>query len=162
MRRVYRILAYLVAAGVVVQAMAIVYGVAGLAKWINAGGVFDKATAESDAAFPEVLGFAVHGINGTIVIPVLTLALLVCSFFAKVHRSVRWAALVLLLVFVQINLGFAGPDLPALGALHGLNALALFSVAFYTGCRARAGAPDAKNATGAKDAAEAVPSATRA
>lgn len=141
MRKAYRILAYVIAAEIVVQAMAMVFGVAGLEKWVAEGGVYDMATRESDQApFPEVVGFMVHGINGSIVIPVLALLLFICSFFAKVPRSVRWAGLVLLLVIVQVNLGFAGPDLPALGALHGLNALALFTVALYTARRARSAA----------------------
>jgi heme A synthase len=143
MRKAYRIVAYLIAAEVVVQAMAMVFGIAGLDKWIAGGGVFDKAVMESDQApFPELVGIIVHGINGSIVIPVLALVLLVCSFFAKIPRSVRWAALVLLLVVVQVNLGYAAPDLPVLGALHGLNALALFTTTLYTARRARAVTPD--------------------
>lgn len=138
MKRVYQVLAYLVAAGVVVQAMAIVYGISGLSKWVSNGGVFDKAALESeDAAFPEVTGLAVHGINGSMIIPALALVLFVCAFFAKIPRGVRWAGLVLALVVVQINLGFAGPGVPALGALHGLNALALFTAALVTARRVR-------------------------
>jgi hypothetical protein len=144
MRKAYRILAYLIAAEVVVQAMAMVFAIAGLDKWITNGGVFDKAVMESDQApFPEVVGIMVHGSNGSIVIPALALLLLVFSFFAKVPRAVRWAGLVFLLVVVQVNLGYAGPDIPALGALHGLNALALFTAALYTARRARAVPPSA-------------------
>jgi heme A synthase len=138
MRKAYRVLAYLIAAEVAVQAMAMVYGIAGLDKWISDGGVFDMATRQNDdSAFPEAVGFMIHGINGSLIIPVLALALLVLSFFAKVPNGVRWAGLVLLLVVIQINLGFAGPGVPLLGALHGLNALALFAVAFHTARRAR-------------------------
>jgi heme A synthase len=144
MRKAYRILAYLIAAEVVVQAMAMVFAIAGLDKWIANGGVFDKAVMESDQApFPEVVGIIVHGINGSIVIPVLALLLLICSFFAKLPRAVRWAGLVFLIVVVQVSLGYAGPDIPALGALHGLNALALFTTALYTARRARAATPSA-------------------
>jgi len=147
MKTVYRVLAYLVAAGVVVQAMAIVYGVSGLYKWISDGGVFDKATLENkDADFPETVGLAVHGLNGSLIIPLVALALFVCSFFAKVPRGVRWAGFVLLLVVIQVNLGFAAPGLPALGALHGLNALALFTAALVAGRRARVTAVSAAEA----------------
>lgn len=136
MRKVYKVLAYLVAAEVAVQAMAMVFAVAGLGKWVNEGGVFDKAVFESEQSpFPEVVGFIVHGINGSMVIPAIALALLVVSFFAKIPGGVKWAGIVLLLVAVQVTLGFAGHDLPALGALHGLNALALFGTAFYTARR---------------------------
>jgi len=41
------------------------------------------------------------------------------------------------LVIVQGQLGGLGHDFPWAGALHGLNALALFSVALYAGRRLR-------------------------
>ncbi len=138
MRRIYTVLAYVVAAGVVIQAAAIAYGVAGLGKWVDGGGVFDKSVMESDQTpFPEIVGIMVHGLNGGIVIPVVALLLLISSFFAKVPGGIKWAGLVVLLVIIQVNLGFAGHDIPALGGLHGLNALLLFSAALYTARRVR-------------------------
>ena len=71
------------------------------------------------------------------IIPLLALLLLVFSFFAKVPGGVKWAAIVLLLVVVQATLGIAGHSVPFLGALHGLNALLLFTAAIYTGLRVR-------------------------
>ncbi len=143
MKSLYRVLAYLVAAEVVVQAMLMVYAIAGLGKWVDNGGVFDKSVQESgQSPFGEFVGFIIHGINGTIVIPVLALLMLVCSFFTKIPGAVKWASLVFLLVVVQVNLGYAGPGVPALGALHGLNALALFTAALYTARRARVVAPN--------------------
>lgn len=141
MRTVYKVFAYLIAAEVVVQAMAIVYAIAGLGKWVNSGGVFDKAVMESDEMpFPEIVGIIVHGINGSIVIPVIALILLILSFFTKVRGAAKWAGLVLLLVIVQGNLGYLGHEVPAVGALHGLNALLLFSTAIYAGRRVRSAA----------------------
>jgi hypothetical protein len=138
MRSVYKVIAFVVAAEVVLQAMAMVYAVAGEAKWVMAGGVLDKAVIESrEFVFPEVLGFAIHSINGMFIIPLLALLLLISSFFAKVPGGVRWAGLVLVLVVVQVILGLSGPSIPALGALHGFNALGLFSAAIYTGLRVR-------------------------
>lgn len=148
MRTVYKVLAFVVAAEVVIQAMAMVYAVAGEGKWVMEGGVLDKAVIESrEFVFPEVLGYAVHGINGSIVVPLVALALLVTSFFAKTPGGVKWAGLVLLLVAAQASLGFAGHSIPVLGALHGLNALLLFSTAVYTGLRVRraASAPAAES-----------------
>src|SRR5689334_4596793 len=143
MKSVYKVLAYLVAAEVVVQAMAIVYAVAGLGKWVDQGGVFDKSVMESDgSAFPEDVGFLVHGLNGMIIVPVIALLLLISSFFAKVPHGARWAGLVFGLVLAQGLLGGFGHGLPALGALHGLNALALFTAALYTARRARQVAPE--------------------
>jgi heme A synthase len=131
-------LAYLVAAEVVVQAMVMVFAIAGLGKWVEDGGVFDKATMESDQSpFPEVVGFMIHGLNGMMIIPLIALLLLISSFFARIPGAVKWAALVLLLVVVQISLGLFGHVIPALGALHGLNALLLFSTAVYTARRRR-------------------------
>ena len=143
MRKVYRVLAFLVAIEVALQAMFIVYGDAGLGLWIeNDGGVVDKATFETafesgEAPFPEFQAFILHGMNGMMVIPALALLLVIWSFFAKVPRGVAFAFGVLALVVLQVTLGLMGHSIAALGALHGLNALALFSVAAWTGIRAK-------------------------
>ena len=138
MRSVYKVLAYVLAAEVVIQAMAMVYAVAGQGKWVMEGGVLDKAVVESrEFVFPEVLGYAIHGINGAIVIPCSRWLLLVFSFFAKVPGGAKWAGLVVLLVVLQATLGIAGHSIPFLGALHGLNALLLFGAAIYSGLRVR-------------------------
>ena len=155
MRTAYRVLAYLVAAEVVVQAAAMAFGVAGLSHWVKAGGVFDRSVFDgAEQAFPEVAGFIVHGINGSIVVPALALALVVVSVFAKVPRGSTWAVAVFVLVGVQATLGFSAADLPALGALHGVNALLLFGTALFAGRRARVAAPD-------QGATEPVPSAAQ-
>ncbi|GAA2292743.1 hypothetical protein GCM10010149_45580 [Nonomuraea roseoviolacea subsp. roseoviolacea] len=141
MRVVYKVLAYLVAVEVAVQAAVMVFGDAGLGKWVGQGGVLDKTVLESEASpFPEVVGFMAHGINGMMVIPVIALLLLISSFFARVPGAVKAAGLVLLLVAVQVTLGLVGHDIPALGALHGLNALLLFSSALYAARRDRSAA----------------------
>ena len=142
MRKLYRVLAYLLVAEVVVQAGAMALGIAGLGKWVDHGGVFDSSVMESDErAFPEVVGIMVHGINGSIVVPSLALILVIVSFFAHVPGGVKWAAAVFGLVFVQVNLGFAGHDLPFAGGLHGMNALAVFAAALHTARRAKARPP---------------------
>ena len=141
MRTAYKVLAYLVAAEVAVQAMVMVWAIAGLTKWVDGGGVFDKAVIESQVTpFPEVAGILVHGINGMFVVPALALLLLIVSFFTKVRGAIKWALVVFVLVVVQTQLGFLGHDFPLAGALHGLNALALFGAAIYTGRRLRAAA----------------------
>ena len=136
MKSVYKVLAYLVAIEVVVQAMAMVFAVAGLGKWVDDGGVLDKAAMENDSlSFTGSVGFAIHGVNGMLIIPLLALLLLIASFFAKVPGGVKWAGLVLLLVVLQATLGLVAHAVPAVGALHGLNALLLFSTAIYTARR---------------------------
>jgi hypothetical protein len=140
----YKVLAYLVAAEVAVQAMVMVWAIAGLGKWVDGGGVFDKSVIESEGTpFPEVAGIIVHGINGTFVVPAIALLLLIISFFAKVRGAIKWAVIVLVLAVVQGQIGFLGHEFPLAGALHGLNAMVLFGVAFYAGRRLRAAArPD--------------------
>jgi hypothetical protein len=140
MRTAYKVLAYLVAAEVAVQAMVMVWAVAGLGKWVEGGGVFDKSVMESDGTppFPEVLGILVHGINGFFVIPALALLLLIVSFFTKVRGAIKWAVIVFVLVVVQGQLAGFGHDFPLVAALHGLNAMALFGAAIYAGRRLRA------------------------
>jgi hypothetical protein len=130
MRNAYRILAYIIAIEVVIQAMVIVYAVAGLGKWVDDGGVLDKSVMESDATpFPEVAGFAIHGINGMMVIPALALILLIVSFFVKAPGAVKMAVIVLVLVALQIALGLLGHGAPLLGALHGINAFLIVGAA---------------------------------
>jgi len=124
------------------QAMFIVYGDAGLGLWVDDGGVVDKATFENafesgEAPFPEFQAFVLHGMNGMMVIPLLALLLVISSFFAKVPRGVVFAFAVLGLVVLQVTLGLLGHSVAALGALHGVNALALFSTAAWTGIRSR-------------------------
>ncbi|MCW0213197.1 MAG: hypothetical protein OJJ54_07550 [Pseudonocardia sp.] len=130
MRTAYRVLAYVLAAEVVVQAAAIAYALFGLTTWIDGGGVLDKAAIEDESVtFTGVAGFMVHGINGQIVVPVLALALLVVAFFAHVSGGVRWAAICLGTVVVQVLLGMFAHGVPSLGILHGAVALGLFAAA---------------------------------
>jgi hypothetical protein len=44
MKQVYRVLAFLVAAGVAVQAAAVSYGMFGLIKWVELGGTLDQSS----------------------------------------------------------------------------------------------------------------------
>ena len=141
MRAVYRVLAFLVAIEVAIQAMFIVYGDAGLGLWIeNDGGVVDKATFETafesgEAPFPEFVAFIAHGMNGMFVIPGLALLLLISSFFAKVPGGVTWALITFGVVVLQVALGLFSHGLAGLGWLHGVNAMALFAVAVMAGMR---------------------------
>ena len=140
MRSAYKVLAYLVAAEVAVQAMVMVWGIAGLGKWVDGGGVLDKAVFEEAMGtggmpFSEFAGLLVHGINGMFVVPLIALVLLIVSFFTKVRGAIKWAAIVFALVVAQGQIGFLGHEFPLAGALHGLNALVLFGVALYTGRR---------------------------
>lgn len=137
MRIAYRVLAIIMFVMVGLQAAFVVWADAGLFTWISGGGVADLALLESEGTpFPEVAGFMYHGMTGMMVIPVIALALLVVSFFAKVPGAVKWAVIVVVLVALQIALGMLGHMISAMGFLHGLNALALAAAAFYAQLRA--------------------------
>src|SRR4030095_12000964 len=112
MRTVYTVLAYLVATEVAVQAMLIVWGIAGLGKWVDGGGVFDKAAMESEGTppFPEAAGITAHINNGFFVVPALALLLLIVSFFTKVRGAIKWAVIVFALVIVQVMLGISAHE----------------------------------------------------
>jgi ABC-type proline/glycine betaine transport system permease subunit len=142
MRKVYQVLAYLVALEVVVQAAVMVWGIAGLGIWVDDGGVLDKQTFEDAfeggaTPFPEFSGLMIHGMNGMMIIPILALLLLVVSFFAKVPRGIVFALAIVGLVVLQVFLGIFGHSVSISGAAHGVNALILFSVAVMAGVRAR-------------------------
>jgi uncharacterized sodium:solute symporter family permease YidK len=135
MRTVYRVLAFLLAIEVVIQAMAIAYAIAGLGKWVeNDGGVLNKQVVDADSPdFPGSGGFMTHGLNGMMIIPILVLLLLIVSFFAKVPGGVRSAVILLVLVAVQVFLGIFAHDVPYVIVLHVLNAFAIMGVAAMAG-----------------------------
>lgn len=137
MRMVYKVLAFAVAALVMVQAAAIAFGVFGLVVWIDGGGTLDAATAESDLTFPGVAGFMIHGMFGMIVIPIVAILLLITSFFAHTPGAVKWALIVVGTTVIQVGLGLAGHGVPHLGILHGITAMVLFGVAIMAGMRVK-------------------------
>jgi hypothetical protein len=143
--KAYRFFAYLIALEVIVQASAIAFGVFGESKYINDGNVVDKALVEAhDAgAFTGAPGFAIHTINGTMVVPVLALVLLVIAFFVKVPGGVKAAAIVFGLVVLQVVLGMVAHEVPALGPLHAINAFGILAMAYLAGKRASVPAPAA-------------------
>lgn len=151
MRKAYRILADIIAVAVVVQAMAMVWAIAGLFHWIDSGGgtlsssVLDS-WEDDPPDFNGSVGFMIHGILGGMVLPVIALAFLILAFFAKVPGGVKWAAIVFASVIIQMFLGYAGFDAPVVGLFHGLNAFILFSTAILA---ARTAAPASQTAMAA-------------
>ncbi|MEU5156828.1 hypothetical protein [Glycomyces sp. NPDC021274] len=143
MRVVYRILAYVIAAEVALQAAFMAYAIAGLYIWVQDGGVLDSAVLESeDVPFDEAVGFMLHGINGMMIIPVLALLLLIVSFFAKIKGGIRFAVILLLWVALQIFLGLFGHEAAIFGLFHGIVAFAVYGTAFMAGFRAKRPAPE--------------------
>lgn len=136
MRTIYRVLAFLIAALVAVQAAVMALGVFGLFAWIQGGSVLDKAAMESSTTdFAGVGGFELHGTFGMSVIPVVGLVLLVVSFFTKMTGATRFALLVLACIVGQALLGLFAHEIYWLGALHGVFAFILFACAVFAGRR---------------------------
>lgn len=133
--KVYRILAYLVAAAVAFQAASIAYALFALGSWVEKGGVLDKAAMEGGGGVGGEGGLAAHG-YGAMAVALFGLVLLITSFFAKIPGGVKWAAIVFGLIVLQWVLGFLSFGVPGLGILHGINALAILAVAMMAGMRA--------------------------
>lgn len=128
MQKAYRVLAGLIAVLVIVQAAALVFADSGFTKWIAEGNTYDQAVRDSgDVVFPELPAFIVHGMNGTILIPLVAVTLFVVSFLAKVDNGILTAGLLLAMVVLQVVLGYSSSSWPFLGALHGINALLIFA-----------------------------------
>lgn len=121
MRSVYRVLSGLITLGVVVQLAAIAAAWFLVLNDVDKGGVFDNNSRN--------WAHNLHSVVGAELIPLLAIALLVVSFFARVPGGVKWAALTFGAVVLQIVLAFAAYAVPGIGALHGLNALAVAGLA---------------------------------
>ena len=130
MRATYRILALIIAASVVVQAAFIAGAWFQVLNDAESGAVFDKNSERN-------WGHVAHGDVGIMLIPILAIALLILSFFARIPGGVKWAAITFGVVVLQIALAFLGFFVPGLGVLHGVNAFALAAVASIAARKAR-------------------------
>jgi hypothetical protein len=150
-QKAFRILNYIIAAEVMIQAAMIAWAVFGLGKYIDDGGVVNKDKIEGDKMiFDGEWGFAVHGINGSTLIPLLGLILLIVAFFAKIPGGVRFAAILFVLIIVQaFVLPIMASGAPFVGMLHGINALAILGMSITGGKMGAAAvaAPSAPSAT---------------
>jgi hypothetical protein len=120
-RSAYRAISGLILLGVVIQLAVIAAAWFLVLNDVDNGGVFDNNT--------QNWAHVTHSVVGMMVIPLLAVALLVVSFFAGVPNGVRYALFVFGAVVLQIVLAFASYSVPGLGALHGLNALAVAGLA---------------------------------
>ena len=136
MKQIYRALAYLIAAGVVVQAAAIAYAVFRMFEWVSAGGTIDKALIESEnPQIGGIAGFNLHQLVGVTILPLLALLFLISSFVARIPGGIKWALIVFAATLVQSLLGIYAHHSSAVGWLHGAMALILFSGALVSGIR---------------------------
>ena len=130
MRGAYRILAGLIAIGVVLQAAFVAAGWFTVMHDTDSGAVYDKNTGDN-------WGQVAHSTVGMMVIPVIALVLLIVSFFAGIPGGVKWAGITFGVTVLQIVLAFGGYGAPIVGALHGINAFALAGVASVAMRKAR-------------------------
>jgi hypothetical protein len=123
-KQTYRVLAGLIALGVLVQAGAIAAG------WFTAIHDVDNGLV-IDENYDGNAFHSIHGFVGFNIMPLLGLILLVVSFFAakSVPGARKWAGIVFGLIILQVALALFAFSVPALGALHGINALAVLGTA---------------------------------
>ena len=142
MRQTYRVVASLIVLGVLVQAAAVALAWFQVISDLEGGAVFDE-----NAEFN--LGHLIHLYNGMYLMPVLGLVLLGVSFGAAraVPHARKWAGIVLGLIVLQVALALlAFMVTPALGALHGVNALLLLGAAGRAAALTRTASPAAAGA----------------
>jgi hypothetical protein len=128
MRATYRVLAMLVAIGVVLQAAFIAWGTFGVFNDSDNGKSFEK-----DSPGP---GFLAHSIGGNAIV-LIALVLLIVSFFAHIPGGVKWAAITFGVAVLQYALVIVSFPVPVLGLLHGINAFVLAAVASVAMRKAR-------------------------
>jgi hypothetical protein len=134
--KAFRILNYVIAAEVLIQAALIAWAVFGLSKYVDHGGVINKNNWEegSDVPFTGAYGFTLHAINGMALIPLLGLALLVVAFVAKIPGGLRFAGILFVLILVQAYLlPILSSGIPLVGMLHGAVALAILGMTITGG-----------------------------
>lgn len=148
MRKAHQVLAYVLAGMVVIQAMAIAYAIAGVFHWIDKdGGVLNSAVfnawEDEHPTFQGSGGHALHMINGSMVIPLLAIILLVVSLLAakEVPGAAKRGAILFGMVALQVVLGLSAHDQVLLAPLHALNGFGIFAMAYVTGRKASVGEP---------------------
>lgn len=129
MKATYIWLTRLIALGVVLQAAFVAMGTFEIFNAASDGQAF---TEDSDYNAGQIL----HSTFGLMVIPLLSLILLVVSFFAKVPGGAKLAGAIFGLIVLQFVLALIAFPAPVIGLLHGLNAFVLAGVAGYAGRRA--------------------------
>ncbi len=133
MRNAYRIVGYVIAAAVALQAALIAYALFAMGNWVaNDGGTLNKATE----VFPGSGALDAHGTVALVVL-VLVLVFVIVSFFTKIRGATKWAVITLGVVVLQVVLGIVSFFVPGLGALHAINAFALAAVASIAAGRVR-------------------------
>jgi hypothetical protein len=137
MKSTYRVLAILVSVIVALQAAFIAMGVFGLGTYVENGHDFTKKLLDSESSsVTGSIGFALHFFGG-VAIALVAIALLVVAFFAKIPGGIRWALFILGDVVLQWVFAEVSHSAWVVGALHGINAFALFGLGMAAATNAR-------------------------
>jgi hypothetical protein len=159
-KQLYRVLAYLIAAGVILQAAAIAYAVFRMFEWVSGGGTIDKALIESESPqIGGITGFNLHHLVGVNILPLLALLFLISSFFARIPGGIRWGLIVFAATLAQSLLGIYAHEISAVGWLHGATALILFSCALVAGLRVKRAVANRARASTQRESVSAVQTA---
>ena len=147
MRSVFRWLTSILFVAVVIQVGLAGYGI------FNA--IHKAKTAPlTQKALEDDLG--AHGVFGYLVLLIMLLMLIVALAGRVGSSEAKWAGGIFLLGLLQAILGAASISAPALGFLHGVNALAIYAAAAllahgtWTQHRAAAGGADAQGVAPAR------------
>ena len=128
MRAVYRFWAMLIFAAVIVQVALAGFGAFSAAKKVG-DGPNDTTPSLTNKQWDH--GFGPHDALGYLIF-LASILLLIFALASRFDRKRVLLALgVPLLVFVQIVLAIAGGNIPAIGALHPLNALIIVGFTAY-------------------------------
>jgi hypothetical protein len=131
-KQTYRVLAGVIALGVLIQAAAIAFGWFDVISDVEKGIVFDE-NSEFNA------GHMAHHVVGMYLMPLLGLILLIVSFFAAktVPGARKWAGIVFGVIVLQVVLAIVAFSAPIVGVLHGINALVILGSAARAGMLAQ-------------------------
>jgi heme A synthase len=118
MRATYRWLTAIIFALVVIQI--------GLAAY----GAFDDIHKSESAPIAKKTtedAFGAHAILGSVIVLLMIVLLILAAAGRMDTAKVRWAGILVGLGILQYILGVVSPSAPAVGFLHGVNALAIFA-----------------------------------
>lgn len=117
MRAAYRYLIALIFALVVVQIGLAAYGAFDTIHKAESAPIAKKTTEDA---------FGAHAILGSVVVLLMIVLLILAAAGRMDVAKVRWAAIIAGLGILQFILGAVSTSAPAVGFLHGINAMAIF------------------------------------
>jgi heme A synthase len=98
---------------------------------------------DEDLHFQGVGGFAIHGMNGMMIIPLIAIVFLIVSLLAnkQLPGAAKRGGILFGMVALQVFLGLTLHDVVVLAPLHALNGLGILAMAFVTARQASVAEP---------------------